>query len=185
MRFGARVANWGPRRTATLERLVANTQVSAPLPEVIAAYVELLTWCVNHGHGLGAKDHEADRCVAATALAGDRSSARHRRRHLRTRRRVTAHPPLASWPVTRPAASGPSLTTNRTPWDRRLWGPPASHRSRRTPASRKATTSSLPTELTPVHGVAHCSSGSSMATILVGGASGRGCRESGADWTEP
>lgn len=70
MRFGARVARWGTRRTAVLERLVANTQVSPPLPEVIDAYVELRTWCVDNGHGLGAKDHEADRWVAATALAG-------------------------------------------------------------------------------------------------------------------
>jgi predicted nucleic acid-binding protein len=70
MRFGARVANWGTRRTAVLEHLVANTQVSPPLPEVIDAYVDLRTWCVNNGHGLGAKDHEADRWVAATALAG-------------------------------------------------------------------------------------------------------------------
>lgn len=70
MRFGARVANWGTRRTAVLERLVANTQVSPPLPEVIDAYVDLRTWCANNGHGLGAKDHEADRWVAATALAG-------------------------------------------------------------------------------------------------------------------
>ena len=70
MRFGARVANWGTRRTAVLERLVANTQVSPPLPEVIDACVDVRTWCVNNGHGLGAKDHEAERWVAATALAG-------------------------------------------------------------------------------------------------------------------
>lgn len=71
MRFGARVTNWGTRRTAALERLVANTQVSPPLTEVVDAYVELRTWCVDNGHGLGAKEHEADRWVAATALAGD------------------------------------------------------------------------------------------------------------------
>jgi hypothetical protein len=33
------------------------------------AYVDLRTWCVRHGHGLGAKDHEADRWVAAVAIA--------------------------------------------------------------------------------------------------------------------
>ena len=71
MRFGARVANWGTRRTAVLERLVLNTQVSPPLPEVIDAYVDLRTWCANNGHGLGAKDHEADRWVAAVALAAE------------------------------------------------------------------------------------------------------------------
>ncbi len=70
MRFGASVANWGNRRTAALERLVASAEVAPPLEEVITAYVDLRTWCVRHGHGLGAKDHEADRWVAATALAG-------------------------------------------------------------------------------------------------------------------
>ncbi len=70
MRFGARVANWRPSRASVLERLVANTQVAPPLPEVIDAYVELRNWCVSNGHGLGAKDHEADRWVAATAIAG-------------------------------------------------------------------------------------------------------------------
>jgi predicted nucleic acid-binding protein len=70
MRFGASVANWGNRRTMALERLVASTEVAPPLAEVITAYVDLRTWCVREGHGLGAKDHEADRWVAATALAG-------------------------------------------------------------------------------------------------------------------
>jgi predicted nucleic acid-binding protein len=28
----------------------------------------LRTWCVKNGHGLGQKEHEADRWVAATAL---------------------------------------------------------------------------------------------------------------------
>ena len=69
--LGRAVSDRRARRTAALERLVAHTQVSPPLPEVIAAYVELRTWCVRNGHGLGAKDHEADRWVAATALAGD------------------------------------------------------------------------------------------------------------------
>ncbi|MGI9118576.1 MAG: hypothetical protein ACR2G7_00310 [Acidimicrobiales bacterium] len=34
-----------------------------------AAYVDLRTWAVRSGHGLGAKDHEADRWVAAVAMA--------------------------------------------------------------------------------------------------------------------
>jgi len=69
MRFGARIANWGPRRTAALEHLITRTETAPPLPEAIAAYVDLRNWCVRNGHGLGAKDHEADRWVAATALA--------------------------------------------------------------------------------------------------------------------
>ena len=40
------------------------------MKEVTDAYVDLRTWCVRTGHGLGAKDHEADRWVAAVAVAG-------------------------------------------------------------------------------------------------------------------
>lgn len=69
MRFGAEVAGWGARRRGVLDRLVASSQVMPPLVEVTDAYVDLRTWCVRAGHGLGAKDHEADRWVAAVALA--------------------------------------------------------------------------------------------------------------------
>lgn len=70
MRFGAEVAGWGPRRREVLDRLIARAGVIPPLGEVTDAYVELRTWCVKAGHGLGAKDHEADRWVAAVAMAG-------------------------------------------------------------------------------------------------------------------
>lgn len=69
MRFGAEVANWGARRRGVLDRLIARTGVVPPLDEVTAAYVDLRTWAVRSGHGLGAKDHEADRWVAAVAMA--------------------------------------------------------------------------------------------------------------------
>lgn len=69
MRFGAEVARWGARRRGVLDRLVGSAGVIPPLKEVTDAYVDLRTWCVRSGHGLGAKDHEADRWVAAVALA--------------------------------------------------------------------------------------------------------------------
>lgn len=69
MRFGAEVAGWGARRRAALDRLVAAAGVMPPLREVTDAYVDLRTWCVRTGHGLGAKNHEADRWVAAVAIA--------------------------------------------------------------------------------------------------------------------
>lgn len=69
MRFGAEVAGWGARRRAVLDRLIARTGIVPPLEEVTDAYVDLRTWCVQCGHGLGAKDHEADRWVAAVAVA--------------------------------------------------------------------------------------------------------------------
>jgi predicted nucleic acid-binding protein len=43
--------------------------VVPPLDDVTDAYVVLRTWCVRSGHGLSAKDHEADRWVAAVAIA--------------------------------------------------------------------------------------------------------------------
>jgi predicted nucleic acid-binding protein len=70
MRFGAEVAGWGARRRGVLDRLVARAGVVPPLDEVTDAYVDLRAWCVRNGHGLGGKDHEADRWVAAVAVAG-------------------------------------------------------------------------------------------------------------------
>ena len=69
MRFGAEVAAWGARRRRVLDRLVARTGVMPPFHEVTDAYVDVRTWAVRTGHGLGGKDHEADRWVAAVALA--------------------------------------------------------------------------------------------------------------------
>lgn len=37
-------------------------------PNLTRVYLELRSWCVRRGHGLGHKEHEADRWVAATAL---------------------------------------------------------------------------------------------------------------------
>lgn len=55
--------------------LVVRAGVIPPISEVTDAYVDLRTWCVRAGHGLGAKDHEADRWVAAVAIAGRLSLA--------------------------------------------------------------------------------------------------------------
>ena len=69
MRFGAEVAGWGKRRRGVLDRLIARAGVVPPLDEVTDAYVDVRAWAVRAGHGLGAKDHEADRWVAAVAIA--------------------------------------------------------------------------------------------------------------------
>lgn len=69
MRFGAEVARWGERRRGVLNQLIARAGVVPPIDTVTDAYVHLRTWTVRTGHGLGAKDHEADRWVAAVALA--------------------------------------------------------------------------------------------------------------------
>lgn len=71
MRFGAEVAAWGDRRRNVLGTLIERSAVIPPLESVIDAYVELRSECTKQGHGLAAKDHEADRWIAAVSLAGN------------------------------------------------------------------------------------------------------------------
>jgi predicted nucleic acid-binding protein len=66
LRFGARLAEWGPLRR--LDRELELAEIIWPGLELIAAYVALRCWCVRAGHALGQRDHEADRWVAATAM---------------------------------------------------------------------------------------------------------------------
>lgn len=68
LRFGGQLAGWGPSRLRTLDRELGRAETIWPGPELIDAYAALRCWCVRAGHGLGQKDHEADRWVAATAL---------------------------------------------------------------------------------------------------------------------
>jgi predicted nucleic acid-binding protein len=66
--YGARLAGWGPERLRRLEYEVARAEIVWPGPNLVDAYASLRTWCVRTGHGLGQKQHEADRWVAATAV---------------------------------------------------------------------------------------------------------------------
>lgn len=68
LRFGARVAGWGSERLQRLESQIARAQVLWVDDSLVEAYAVLRTWCITRGHGLGQKDHEADRWIAATAL---------------------------------------------------------------------------------------------------------------------
>ena len=58
----------GSGKTAQLEYEIARTEIVWPGPNLVEAYASLRTWCVRTGHGLGQKEHEADRWVAATAI---------------------------------------------------------------------------------------------------------------------
>lgn len=71
LRFGAQLAGWGPRRLQRLEGVIGQAETVWPGPDLVSTYAALRTWCVRHGHGLGNKDHEADRWVAATAMRLD------------------------------------------------------------------------------------------------------------------
>ena len=66
--YGARLAGWGPGRPRRLEYEIARAEIVWPGPNLVEAYASLRTWCVRTGHGLGQKEHEADRWVAATAI---------------------------------------------------------------------------------------------------------------------
>ena len=66
--YGARPAGWGPERLRRLEYEIARAEIVWPGPSLAEANASLRTWCVRTGHGLGQKDHEADRWVASTAI---------------------------------------------------------------------------------------------------------------------
>lgn len=68
IRFGARIAGWGTARLQQLDHELGRAEIVWPGHELVDKYVGLRTWCVKNGHGLGHKDHEADRWVAATAI---------------------------------------------------------------------------------------------------------------------
>jgi len=68
LRFGARLAGWGPRRVQRLDADLARVETVWPGPNLTDTYVTVRAWCVKAGHGLGQKEHEADRWVAATAI---------------------------------------------------------------------------------------------------------------------
>ena len=68
LEFGARLVSWGSERLKRLNLEISRAQTVWPGPALVHAYARLRTWCVRTGHGLGAKDHEADRWIAATAL---------------------------------------------------------------------------------------------------------------------
>jgi tRNA(fMet)-specific endonuclease VapC len=66
--YGARLAGWGPQRLRRLELEIGRVEVVWPGPVLAESYASLRAWCVRTGHGLGQKEHEADRWVAATAI---------------------------------------------------------------------------------------------------------------------
>jgi predicted nucleic acid-binding protein len=68
LEYGARLAGWGPGRLRRLKYEIARAEIVWPGPNLIDTYASLRAACVRTGHGLGQKEHEADRWVAATAI---------------------------------------------------------------------------------------------------------------------
>jgi predicted nucleic acid-binding protein len=71
VRYGALRAGWGQLRRARLERDLARFVVIRPDDRLMGICAELRHRCAQRGHPLGQKVHEADRWVAATAVALD------------------------------------------------------------------------------------------------------------------
>ncbi len=69
MRFGAIKAGWGEVRRRGLERVLSRLVVVQPDDGLMRTCAELRADCVMRGHALGDKIHEADRWIAATAIA--------------------------------------------------------------------------------------------------------------------
>ncbi len=71
IRFGALRAGWGELRIRRLARSLADLDVVESDARLIDRYAELRAWASGGGHAIAQKIHEADRWVAATALALD------------------------------------------------------------------------------------------------------------------
>jgi len=53
LRYGARLAGWGPDRLARLDHELARADTVWPGPSLTGTYVAVRTWCAKTGHGLG------------------------------------------------------------------------------------------------------------------------------------
>jgi tRNA(fMet)-specific endonuclease VapC len=71
LRYGALHAGWGELRLRGLERSLADLDVVQTNETLIRRCAELRVQSRRNGHPLAQKMHEADRWVAATALALD------------------------------------------------------------------------------------------------------------------
>lgn len=61
--------NWGQNRTERLETQITALQIIQVTGSVQSSYVDLTVWAKTNGHAIHAKQHTADRWIAATALA--------------------------------------------------------------------------------------------------------------------
>jgi predicted nucleic acid-binding protein len=68
LRYGALHAGWGDLRRRALDRQLGAWTVVRSDDRTITLYAELRHQCVLAGHPLGAKVHDGDRWIAATAL---------------------------------------------------------------------------------------------------------------------
>ncbi len=68
LRAAARIRAWGENRLRNLEQRMSRLRVAGVDDRTTEAYAELKADCARVGHGLGAKQHDGDRWIAATAI---------------------------------------------------------------------------------------------------------------------
>lgn len=71
LRYGSIVAEWGEFRRRGLEREIARATAVEADDTLASTSAELKAACRAVGHGLAQKVHDADRWIAATAIARD------------------------------------------------------------------------------------------------------------------
>lgn len=71
LRFGAIKAQWGDLRLRALDRDLSGFIVAQPDDALMRRCAELRLACELRGHPLAQKVHDADRWIAATAVAGE------------------------------------------------------------------------------------------------------------------
>jgi tRNA(fMet)-specific endonuclease VapC len=68
LRYGARRRGWVDTRLRKLDAKIAAVEVVHSGDELVATYARRRADCVQIGHALGQREHDADRWIAATAL---------------------------------------------------------------------------------------------------------------------
>jgi predicted nucleic acid-binding protein len=68
LRFGALRRGWGQVRMRKLDAKIATAEIVHSGDEFVTTYARLRADCVQLGHALGQREHDADRWIAATAL---------------------------------------------------------------------------------------------------------------------
>lgn len=71
LRYGAIRAHWGPTRVRRLEELLTEAEIVWPGPLLVDTYAQLRAECMEAGHALGQREHDADRWIAAAAIRLD------------------------------------------------------------------------------------------------------------------
>lgn len=71
LRYGALRRGWGTARMLKLDAKIQRAEVVHTGPELVLICAQLRADCEARGHPLGAREHNADRWIAATALRLD------------------------------------------------------------------------------------------------------------------